>query len=521
MSIYPELTYNKQDIDLVKGIQFSVLSNEDIVKRSVVEITKSDTFSGNEPVDGGLFDRRMGVLDHNRICHTCEQKNIFCPGHFGHIVLARPVFHAMFFDTVKKVLRCVCIRCSKMLINRELPDVVNLLSKKTSMQKRWDTMYKICNKMSSSNKPIVCDACNAIQPIRYHKEPILRIFAEWKEDKSVDVENEDKEEGEEEDIDGENVNEIAEDEPVEIEPNVIADAIAAAPLPSGNIKRELTVEEVLRIFKRITKEDMESLGFIPTWNRPEWMITTVLPVPPPAVRPSVTDENGKRCEDDLTHKLAEIIKYNKQLKLRIDKPSATPESLLNITQLLQYHCATFLDNQIPGLPPAQQRNGRKMKSIADRLKGKNGRIRGNLNGKRVDQSARSVITPDPYISIDELGVPIKIAMNQTFPEVVNQYNFENLQVLVRNGPDVYPGAKYIRKTNDGRTITLKHGDREKIATEMQVGDIVDRHMRDGDYILFNRQPSLHKMSMMAHRVRVMPFQSFRLNVLSASPYNAD
>jgi DNA-directed RNA polymerase beta' subunit len=484
MSIYKELSYD-QEIDIVKGIQFGVLSNDEVLKRSVVEVTKSDTFSGNEPVDGGLFDRRMGVLDHNRICYTCEQKNIFCPGHFGHIVLARPVFHAMFFDTVRKLMRCVCFRCSRLVANKALPEVVALLSKKTSMQKRWDTMYKLCNKMSTSNKPIVCPSCLAVQPIRYTKEPILRMFAEWKEEK------------------------------------VASDAEVVEGAVGGNIKRELTVEEVLRIFQRITKEDMEILGFIPEWNRPEWMISTVLPVPPPAVRPSVTDENGKRCEDDLTHKLAEIIKYNKQLKTRMEKPNATQENLVNVTQLLQYHCATFMDNQIPGLPPAQQRNGRRMKSISDRLKSKNGRIRGNLNGKRVDQSARSVITPDPYISIDELGVPIKIAMNQTFPEVVNKHIFEHLQKLVRNGPDVYPGAKYIRKTSDGRTITLKHADREKVANEMQIGDIVDRHMHDGDYILFNRQPSLHKMSMMAHRVRVMPYQSFRLNVLSASPYNAD
>ena len=477
---------------MVKGIQFSVVSNEEVLRRSVVEITTSETFSGNEPVDGGLFDRRMGVLDHNRICYTCEQKNIFCPGHFGHITLARPIYHAMFYDIVRKLLRCVCFRCSKMLIPRT-PELAAILGKKTSMQKRWDTMYKICTRMSTSNKPIVCSCCMATQPIRFHKKPILRIYAEWKVG-----------------------SEAAADEG--------AGALGApgetAPA-TGNIIRELQVEEVLRIFQRMTQEDMEALGFLPAWNRPEWMITTVLPVPPPSVRPSVTDENGKRCEDDLTHKLAEIIKYNKQLKQKIDKPNTSIEIIGNITQLLQYHCATFLDNSIPKVPPAQQRNGRRMKSISDRLKSKNGRIRGNLNGKRVDQSARSVITPDPYISIDELGVPIKIAMNQTFPEVVNQYNIEHLQKLVRNGPDVYPGAKYIRKTGDGRTITLKHADREKIATEMQTGDIIDRHMQDGDHILFNRQPSLHKMSMMAHRVRVMPFQSFRLNVLSASPYNAD
>jgi len=266
---------------------------------------------------------------------------------------------------------------------------------------------------------------------------------------------------------------------------------------------------------------MEMLGFNPKFNRPEWMIYTVLPVPPPTVRPSIIEENGARREDDLTHKLCDIIKTNIQLKNRIDKEGANEDHLNVITGALQYHIATLLDNQIPGLPPAQQRNGRKLKSVSDRLKKKDGRIRGNLNGKRVDQSARSVITPDPYISIDELGVPIKIAMNLTFPEVVNVYNIDEMRKLVINGPLTWPGAKDIRKKIDGKTYTLKYGDREKLAEDLVEGDVVDRHLRDGDYVLFNRQPSLHKMSMMCHRVRVMPYQTFRLNVLVTSPYNAD
>lgn len=489
MSIHKELSYDQDGICTVKGIQFSILSNEEIIKRSVVEIKKPDTFDRNEPVVSGLFDRRMGVLDHNRICHTCEQKNIFCPGHFGHIVLARPIFHAMFFDVARKVLRCVCFRCSRMILSptASMPDILNkvkaIQNKKLSLQKRWDMMYKLCSKYCN-NKQWRCGddgapGCGARQPVRYHKEPILRIFAEWKPESGGEKE--------------------------------------------ANYKTEMTAEDVLRIFERMTDSDMEALGFLPKWNKPKWMISTVIPVPPPAVRPSVTDENGKRCEDDLTYKLSEIIKYNNQLQTKIDKGNANQDALLNITQLLQYNCATLLDNQIPGVPPAQQRNGRRMKSISDRLKKKEGRLRGNLNGKRVDQSARSVITPDPYISIDELGVPIKIAMNQTFPEIVSEQNIEEMRRLVRNGPDEYPGAKYIRKSGNSaaRTITLKHADREKIAAEIKVGDKIDRHLRDGDYILFNRQPSLHKMSMMAHRVRVMPYQSFRLNVLSASPYNAD
>jgi DNA-directed RNA polymerase beta' subunit len=489
MSIYPELSYTDQKVDIqdVKGIQFSVLGPDEIIARSAVEVIRTDTYAGNEPVVGGLFDSRMGILEHNKVCSTCEQKNIFCPGHFGHIVLAKPVFHAMFFDITRKILRCVCHRCSKILIspNTTNPELKNDIQKIMSIkdnQMRWNAYFKLC---STSTKIKLCGddgtiGCNAKQPSKYNKDGPMKILAEWKEK-----------------------NEKAED---------------AAPKTT----LEFTAEDVLRIFKRISEADMELMGFNPIWNRPEWMICTVLPVPPPAVRPSIIEENGQRREDDLTHKLSEIIKTNNNILDRINK-GASEETIKLITMVLQYHIFTLIDNQIPGLAPSQQRNGRKLKSVSDRMKKKEGRIRGNLNGKRVDQSARTVITPDPYISIDELGVPVKIAINITFPEIVNEHNIDHLRKLIKNGPDNWPGAKYVKKQNDAITINLKYAQNEieKILRELKAGDVVHRHLTDGDYILFNRQPSLHKMSMMCHKVIVMPYQTFRLNVLDTPPYNAD
>ena len=486
MSIYPELSYTEQKVDIqeVRGIQFSVLSPEEIIKRSVVEITRTDTYAGSDPIIGGLFDSRMGVLEHNRVCSTCEQKNIFCPGHFGHIVLARPVFHAMFFDIVKKLLKCVCYRCSKILIsplatNKDLKNDIQRIMMIKNNQKRWDAYFKLCN---TSTKIKSCGddgsvGCNARQPSRYNKDGAMKIIAEWKDKSS-----------------GDEANKVT--------------------------QLEFTPEDIYRIFKRISDEEMEIMGFNPKWNKPEWMICTVLPVPPPAVRPSIIEENGQRREDDLTHKLSDIIKTNNNILDKINKGSSE-ETIKLITMVLQYHVFTFIDNQIPGLAPSQQRNGRKLKSVSDRMKKKEGRIRGNLNGKRVDQSARSVITPDPYISIDELGVPVRIAINITFPEIVNKYNIEELKKLIKNGPDTWPGAKYVKKFHDSVTINLKYADSNKIVNELKFGDTVHRHLTDGDYILFNRQPSLHKMSMMCHKVIIMPYQTFRLNVLDTPPYNAD
>ena len=268
----------------------------------------------------------------------------------------------------------------------------------------------------------------------------------------------------------------------------------------------------------MSDEDIEALGFSRVWSKPEWLICSVFAVAPPSVRPSVRSDNNSRMEDDLTHKLCDVVKTNRTLKYKLEQNS--PKKIVDEWyQLLQYHIATFVDNTIPGIPPAQQRSGRSLKSIKERLKAKQGRVRGNLMGKRVDFSARSVITPDPSIGINQLGVPIKIAKNLTYPDIVTIYNYKQLSQYVKNGYDGYPGVKSIKRHKDNRVICLKVIDTDNYILE--IGDIVNRHLIDGDYVLFNRQPSLHKMSMMAHTIKVLPYNTFRLNVNVTTPYNAD
>lgn len=474
MSIYQELSYANQ-IDTIKGIRFCILSPDEIKRMSVVEVTNSETYNLGEPVLNGLYDPRMGVLDHNKVCQTCQQKNTFCPGHFGHITMAKPVFYIQFFDVVKKLLKCVCFRCSKLLLDPESELVKGILNKKYSRQKRWEMLYKLCQKVKRCGQENP-DGCGAKQPDKITKDPaaILRILMEWKD---LEVDKEEMK------------------------------------------KQQYNAEEVLRILKRISDKDAEILGFSRKFNRPEWMICTVLPVPPPTVRPSIRTETGQRSEDDLTHKLFDIVKANNDILKKISKGVAKEQVDFH-AQTLQYHVITLIDNNIPGINPSTQRTGRLFKSLSERLKSKEGRIRGNLMGKRVDFSARSVITPDPKIGIDELGVPLKIAMNLTFPEIVNQHNKERMAQLVKNGPDHYPGAKHVRKIKEGnRTIRLKNIDRTNIILEE--GDIVERHLLDGDFVLFNRQPSLHRMSMMCHKIKVMPYNTFRLNVCVCPCYNSD
>ena len=475
----PGMIRPTSDIEPIVGIQFGIFSPTEIENRSVVEITNAGTFDGNEPRIGGLFDPRMGVLDNGKTCRSCGQTNHNCPGHFGHYKLARPVYYIQFFPNILNILKCICVRCSKLLIDRNL--YANLGKKRG--EARWKAVLGICSNIKRCGQETE-DGCGARQPDHYIREGIARIVAEW-----ISIEGPGKAVG----------SSAAEDKQ----------------------RQYLEVEYVLRLFRRITDEDVDFLGFNRFWSRPDWMICSVLPIPPPQVRPSVIQDNNQRSEDDLTHKLFEIIMTNNRLQEKINK-NDSKNLIEDEHTVLQYHVATLVDNQIPGVAPSAQRSGRPLKSVQQRLGSKEGRIRYNIQGKRVEFSARSVITPDPNISIGEIGVPVKIAMNLTFPEKVTPYNISQMYKLIQNvgpkGEDKHPGAKtLVRK--DGRMISLKHVNRKEIV--LHVGDIVNRHIIDGDIILFNRQPTLHRMSMMGHRVKVLPFNTFRLNVSVTAPYNAD
>lgn len=287
------------------------------------------------------------------------------------------------------------------------------------------------------------------------------------------------------------------------------------------IKKRFFAADALHIFQKLPEETMEMMGLNSDYAHPAWMILQALPVPPPPVRPSISIDGsgqGSRGEDDLTFKLSDIVRAN-QAVMRTEVDGTPDHIKVDLCDLLQYHIATYMDNDIAGLDRAQHKTGRAIKSIRARLKGKEGRLRQNLMGKRVDFSARTVITGDPNLSLDEVGVPRSIAKTLTYPEKVTPYNVDKLKTLVKNGPEDHPGARYVIR-DTGERIDLKHF---KSAGEMalQYGWTVERHIQDGDVILFNRQPSLHKESMMAHRVRVMPYSTFRLNLSVTTPYNAD
>ena len=466
-------TIPKKKSSKIIGIQFSILSPDEIRKSSVAEITSRDTYINNKPVIGGLFDSRMGVLEPGLICPTDGLDYMETPGYFGHIELARPVFYIQYLTTIMKILRCVCIKCSKLKISKE--NYKQAL--KMASEERWNYVFKL----ASSSSITRCgddseDGCGCLQPKKIKKEGLATLFAEW-----------------------DNINGLSEED-------------------KEKLNMKLTPEIVLKIFRRISDDDVNFMGFSPVFSRPDWMVCQVLAVPPPAVRPSIKMDGQQRSEDDISHILVNIIKANKTLQEKLQE-GANSNIIDDWHTVLQYYVATQVDNKIPGVASVAQRSGRPLKSIKERLNGKSGRVRGNLMGKRVDYSARSVITPDPSLSIRELGIPLKVAKNITKPVTVNANNKKFLLKLARAGPDNYPGAKILERKN-GEQITLKYADRENI--DLNYGDVLHRHMMDGDGVLFNRQPTLHRMSMMCHIAVIMhKGDTFRMNVADTKPYNAD
>lgn len=280
---------------------------------------------------------------------------------------------------------------------------------------------------------------------------------------------------------------------------------------------DLNPLKVLNLFKAISPTDCELLGLDPTEGRPEMFLWQYVPAPPICIRPSVAQDNASN-EDDITSKLAEIVLYCGYLRESL-KNGASLQIIMEQWEFLQCQVAMYVNSDVPGL--YQPGFGKHIRGFCQRLKGKQGRFRGNLSGKRVDFSGRTVISPDPNLGIDQVAVPQLVAKNMTYPERVSHQNKEKLQDCVRNGPNVWPGAKQITKKESGFKINLMYINRENVANDLDYGDIVERHLEDNDVVLFNRQPSLHKLSIMSHLVKVRPWRTFRLNECVCTPYNAD
>jgi len=607
----------------IDSIRFTLMDPNEIRKMSSVEVKTADTYKDDgHAFKQGLMDPKMGVIDPGIRCETCGNKHEECPSHFGHIALELPVMHIGFTGLIKTCLKTTCNSCSKALLH-DAPqthptdpekseqdyyrDRVNDIILKHGVGGReFKKIIKDIENICAGPKRAICMHCGAEQGKIILDKPTT--FKEKKADKG---------------------------------------------------EHKLNARDIREWLEKIPDEHLIFLGMEKDVSRPEWTIMKVLPVPPITVRPSITLESGDRSEDDLTHKLVDVLRINQ--RLRENRDSGAPQLIVeDLWELLQYHCTTYFDNQTSGIPPARHRSGRPLKTLSQRLKGKEGRFRSNLSGKRVNFCARTVISPDPNLGINEVGVPVKTAKELTVPIRATSRNREQLRQMILRGPDVHPGVNYIIRGDrfrvritdrtkyiwagfrclnpdchcgseeepymgyrpdlnevlpapnflpglvlkeqmrrdpmtdellpewsvdldrtlsnlrgegeDGKPLAEdnpdaaihhrwkwevenpdeylpdhlevkcphcgspetedEHGNlyptevEDRLSTYDRDGNprpgvVVERHLIDGDVTIFNRQPSLHRMSMLVHEIRVMEGKTFRFNLADCTPYNAD
>jgi DNA-directed RNA polymerase subunit A' len=517
------------------GIRFGLMDPETYRDLSATKVITADTYDDDGyPIDMGLMDPRLGVIDPGLECRTCGQHSGSCPGHFGHIELAAPVIHVGFTTLMRRLLRSTCRECGHLTLTEEQMDEYrDQQVRADELGKDPDTVLK--SAVREARKASTCPHCGNPQADIKHEKPTTYYEVEdvLASEYSEAIASAMQPDEDDEDDEGMSPQALADETGISLER--INQILGGEFRPLDEDRRalekaldiDLTEEDMNKLmpsdirdwFEDIPNSDLEALGIDAENSRPEWMIMTVLPVPPVTARPSITLDNGQRSEDDLTHKLVDIIRINQ--RFMENREAGAPQLIIeDLWELLQYHVTTFVDNEISGTPPARHRSGRPLKTLSQRLKGKEGRFRGSLSGKRVNFSARTVISPDPTLSLNEVGIPDRVASEMTITINVTDRNTDEARQYVANGPEVHPGANYVKRP-DGRRLKVTPKNCEELSTKIEAGWEVNRHLVDGDIVIFNRQPSLHRMSIMAHEVVVMPYKTFRLNTVVCPPYNAD
>jgi DNA-directed RNA polymerase subunit A' len=435
----------------IGSVKFTLLGPEMIRKMSSIEIKTPETYDKDGyPMEGGLMDPHLGVINPGIKCKTCGQGMRNCSGHFGHLELERPIVHSEFGRKLEILMTCTCKDCGRIALPEE--GIAKYTAEANG--KVADLSKKIILKARQIKK---CPHCEAPK----HKVTL--------------------------------------DKPTNFFYN----------------KERIYPTQIRDWVEKIKDSDLQLLGYDTERIRPEWFVITVLQAPPITIRPSITLESGIKSEDDLTHKLVDIIRINNRLKDNIE--AGAPQLIIeDLWDLLQYHVTTYFDNNTAGVPPAKHRSGRPLRTIIQRLKGKKGRFRYNLTGKRVNHAARSIIVPDPYIDVSQLGIPQEAAKELTVPEFITEWNLATAKKLVKESDS----PVYIIRPNGSRR-KVSEENREEILEELDVGYRIERNIQDGDIVLFNRQPSLHRVSMMAHTAVIMPGKVFRINPIVCPPYNAD
>ncbi|WPK24139.1 hypothetical protein PUMCH_001399 [Australozyma saopauloensis] len=491
----------------IKSLDFNALSAKEIVAQSEVELISRDLYNlegGRKVQPNGALDNHMGTSLNAVECTTCHGNLATCHGHFGHVRLVLPVFHVGYFKAIIQVLQCICKLCGAILLDEQMrrlfleelrrPNIDNL--------RRMRILRRVLDQCKKQRRCLKCRHVNGVVKKAAAGTGAAALKIVHDTFRYVGK----KGDSEKQQWDSE------------------LDAVFARNAELSKFAKrtfeDLNPLKVLYLFKKVTPADCELVGIDSSrGGRPEMYIWTYLPAPPVCIRPSVTMDSQSN-EDDLTVKLTEIVDTSTQIRAGIKK-GISINHLMQHWDLLQLSVAMYINSDTASSPQMGGLAGKPIRGFCQRLKGKQGRFRGNLSGKRVDFSARTVISPDPNLRIDEVAVPDRVAKILTYPEKCSRYNRQKLQKLILNGPTVHPGANYLIRQNDNTKRNLKFGDRVRLAKELRIGDVVERHIEDGDVVLFNRQPSLHRLSILSHHAKIRPWRTFRLNECVCTPYNAD
>ncbi len=491
-----------QDEISLSSIRFSFFSAEEAERFSVCEVNDCRT-EGN--IHNTLSDPRMGTLNKKMLCETCNLNCIQCPGHYGLIKLNYPIPHPLCSKRILQFLKLFCFKCNRLIINEERISLLGFENKTNDIKLRWI--------FNEADKVEVCphENCRNLLP-EFKFEDDNYTYSLGK-----------------------------------------------------NKSNPLSYEQIHDLFKNIPDCDVKLMGLDPNLIHPKRLIITKLLVLPPCARPFVKSNNSE-MDDDLTMKYADIIKANNRLADVLTSPKTGKDSKenqkKNLIETLVYHIRTLMDNT---KGKARDIHGKRaIKSIKQRLVGKTGLIRGNMQGKRTDFNGRTVVGPEAFGNMEELTIPIETSKVLTLPVTVNNLNIDKLQHLVDTEKvnsiirgesffnmkekiksqdfDIYPGDKI--KTLDGNLIDaymiqlskgkvkLQTGESlirdgnviikgETIQFKLQVGDVVERHAMDGDWVVLNRQPTLWKGSMQAKKIKIRPGKTFRFSLACTQHFNAD
>lgn len=332
----------------INSIEFNIWGNDEIKRisalgRDSAGIEIPDLYDNMEPKRGGLIDTRLGVTSSNLECATCGLDSTYCVGHFAHIDLAEPVFHMGYIDYTKKILSCICLKCSKLLVYKNEEDLLDMLKYKSG-KARFAEIRNIAKNVPYCQKPGY--GCGT---------PVSKIKIETKKTSGA-------------------VNIISESV-IQVEEGGEGgkDHIEGG---KKTIRQILTPEICFDILKNISDVDCMILGINPRQSRPEMMVHKIFPVSPVAIRPSAKVDflESSTKEDDLTHKLADIIKANIRIrKFKESSNDTTARYSQDHIHLLQFHIHTNFDNESSSVPKSEQRS-KATKSLSARLKGKEGQL---------------------------------------------------------------------------------------------------------------------------------------------------